>query len=163
MVENLGTTEIPALRDILRANPLYLEEAVDTREAARIIGYADSTLTTLRTRGGGPAFVKRGRKVVYTRRTLLEWLRAGQRTSTSDPGQEMEATETLHDAPDAVIIPSVASSTGRLAIAGHLTIASAAHDNGSIVGAFREADGVRQEMKIEWTDLLSVLIHRSEA
>ncbi len=83
--------EIPSLREILAGNPLYLDEAVDTVEAARIVGLAAASLETMRVRGNSPPFTKRGRRVLYTRRGLLEWLRAGERTSTSDPGPETAA------------------------------------------------------------------------
>ncbi len=48
----------------------------------------DRSANLLVTRGGGPIFIKRGKKVLYTRRALFEWLQAGRRTSTSDPGEE---------------------------------------------------------------------------
>jgi hypothetical protein len=40
----------------------------------------------MRTRGGGPVFVKLGRRVVYRREDLDHWLEERRRTSTSDPG-----------------------------------------------------------------------------
>ena len=82
---------IPPLAEILKANPLYLEEAVDTPGASGITGVPVPSLETMRTRGGGPVFIKRGKKVTYTRRALLEWLEAGKRTSTSDPGPNAAA------------------------------------------------------------------------
>ena len=77
---------LPSLDDILANNPLYLDEAIDTPEASQVVRHPVSTLETMRCRGGGPVFIKRGKKVLYTRRALLEWLRAGERTSTSDTG-----------------------------------------------------------------------------
>ena len=78
---------LPAFADILRENPGWLDEAVDTREASRITGEPAPTLETKRVRGGGPVFVKLGKSVRYTRRACFEYLAARQRTSTSDPGQ----------------------------------------------------------------------------
>ena len=93
-VSAMPTTEtgLPALADVLRDNPLFLDEGVDTAEAARITSVPAATLTTLRTRGSGPAFLKigNGKSVRYTRRALLEWLNAGRRVSTSDSGPEAQ-------------------------------------------------------------------------
>jgi len=55
--------------------------------AASYLGLSPATLETLRTRGGGPPFVKLGRRVVYRRTDLDEWLAHRTRRSTSDPGQ----------------------------------------------------------------------------
>ena len=63
---------------------MYLDEVVDTAGASRITNTPESTLTTLRSRGGGPRFVKLGSRVHYKRRALFEWLAQGERTSTSD-------------------------------------------------------------------------------
>ena len=68
----------------LRANPGWLDEAVDEHEAARIVSESVSTLRSKRTRGGGPDFSKQGSKVIYVRRWLFEYLIAGRRSSTSD-------------------------------------------------------------------------------
>ena len=81
-----SSTALPSFAEILADNPGWLDEAVPTPEASRITGTPQPSLETMRTRGGGPIFVKRGKKVLYTRRALFEWLQAGQRTSTSDPG-----------------------------------------------------------------------------
>lgn len=74
---------LPNLPEILRANPGWLDEAVDTTEASRITGRPVTTLETLRVRGGGPMFIQHGRKVTYRRRDLFDWMAAGLRTSTS--------------------------------------------------------------------------------
>ncbi len=79
--------DLPQLSEILRSNPGWFDEAVDTREASRITGTPTATLDTLRCRGGGPPFIKRGKRVLYIRRSCFEWLAVGRRTSTSDPGQ----------------------------------------------------------------------------
>jgi predicted DNA-binding transcriptional regulator AlpA len=64
-------------------------------DAARCVGLAVSTLGKLRCRGGGPEFIKLGRKVAYRRAALDEWLAARVVTSTSDaarlPGRLTEA------------------------------------------------------------------------
>jgi hypothetical protein len=70
---------------LIRALAAYdpLDEAVDTAEASRITGTPVTTLETLRSRGGGPEFIKRGRTVRYLRRDLLAWLQAHRIASTS--------------------------------------------------------------------------------
>ena len=78
---------LPTFADILRDNPGWLDEAVDTLEAGRITNTPVPTLETMRVRGGGPVFLKLNKRVHYTRRALFEWLAAGRRTSTSDIGR----------------------------------------------------------------------------
>jgi hypothetical protein len=78
---------LPTFADILRDNPGWLDEAVDTPEAGRITNTPVPTLETMRVRGGGPVFLKLNKRVHYTRRALFEWLAAGRRTSTSDTGR----------------------------------------------------------------------------
>ena len=58
-----GETNIPSLAEAMQSNPLYLDVAIDTREASEIIGTPTATLETLRTRGGGPVYSKRGGRV----------------------------------------------------------------------------------------------------
>ncbi len=77
---------LPSLIEILQDNPGWLDEAVSTQEASRITNTAKATLETMRVRGGGPVFSKRGKKVDYIRRDLFDWLAAGRRTSTSATG-----------------------------------------------------------------------------
>ena len=78
---------LPSLTDILQANPGWLDEAVNTKGASRIVGVPIASLETMRVRGGGPVFLKIGQKVNYTRRACFEYLAARRRTSTSDAGQ----------------------------------------------------------------------------
>ncbi len=63
--------------------------ALSTIAAAEYLSLSPATLETLRTRGGGPPFVKLGRRVVYRREDLEAWLRERMRRSTSDPGQAL--------------------------------------------------------------------------
>lgn len=76
--------DLPTLADILKENPGWLDEAVNTPEASRFTKFAEPSLETMRVRGGGPKYSKKGKKVIYTRRWLLEWLASGQRSSTSE-------------------------------------------------------------------------------
>lgn len=75
----------PALDEILKDNPGWLDEAVTTAEASRIVGFPACTLHTWRSRGDGPVFLKLGsRSVRYQRRTLFEWMAAHRRRNTAD-------------------------------------------------------------------------------
>lgn len=83
----LPSVSLPSLTEILKHSPGWLDEAIDTEEASRIVGFPPCTLHTWRCRGEGPPFLKLGaRSVRYQRRALLEWLAARQRRNTSDPG-----------------------------------------------------------------------------
>jgi hypothetical protein len=61
---------------------------LNTNEAARYLGLGNSTLTKLRLFGGGPVFLKLGRRVAYDPRDLDKWAESRRRVSTSDPGRE---------------------------------------------------------------------------
>ena len=79
---------LPSFSEILAKNPGYLDEAIDTEEAARILNEAVNTLIAKRGRGGGPRFIKQKRAVKYTRRLCFEYMQSRVRTSTSDLGEE---------------------------------------------------------------------------
>lgn len=53
-------------------------------EAARYLRLSSSTLAKFRVAGGGPAYVKAGRKVLYRRGDLDDWMTSNARASTSD-------------------------------------------------------------------------------
>jgi excisionase family DNA binding protein len=53
-------------------------------EAAKMLGLASSTLAKLRLNGNGPAYCKLGRRVVYRRADLEEWLQSRTTRDTSD-------------------------------------------------------------------------------
>jgi predicted DNA-binding transcriptional regulator AlpA len=57
-----------------------------TDEAAAYCGSSASTLEKLRVYGGGPTFSKLGRRVVYRKIDLDNWLETNCRRSTSDDG-----------------------------------------------------------------------------
>jgi hypothetical protein len=66
------------------------EEFLTTCEAAKITTLAISTLEGMRIRGGGPPFVKMGRRrVVYRRSDLLAFAAKNLRKSTSDAGASL--------------------------------------------------------------------------
>jgi predicted DNA-binding transcriptional regulator AlpA len=64
--------------------PSGLAPALDTPQAALYTGLAEKTLEGLRCRGGGPRFVRYGRKAVrYLVADLDEWMNARAVSSTS--------------------------------------------------------------------------------
>lgn len=58
--------------------------AVDTKGAAERIGLASKTLENMRTKGGGPRFMKLGRAVRYRVADLDAWMSAHVVSSTSE-------------------------------------------------------------------------------
>lgn len=56
------------------------------RDAAVYTGLSTSTLNKLRVFGGGPTFLKLGRRVAYDISDLDAWLATKRRVSTSDDG-----------------------------------------------------------------------------
>jgi predicted DNA-binding transcriptional regulator AlpA len=52
-------------------------------DAARFVGVSVSVLNKLRVYGGGPAYLKIGRRVVYETPALEAWLASKRRLSTS--------------------------------------------------------------------------------
>lgn len=83
----LPRPDLPTLSEILKDSPGWLDEAVDTAEASRILGFPACTLHTWRSRGGGPPFLKLGaRSVRYQRRALYQWLAERERRNTADDG-----------------------------------------------------------------------------
>ena len=63
-----------------------MSEYLNIAEAATLANLGTSTLNKKRITGGGPDFLKIGRRVVYPRDSFEAWLRSHRRTSTSDPG-----------------------------------------------------------------------------
>jgi hypothetical protein len=59
-------------------------EVVDTKRAAKIVGLSPATLETLRSRGGGPPFVKVRRRVGYVVTQLRRWRDARMHECTSE-------------------------------------------------------------------------------
>ena len=60
---------------------------LDVTQAAEYLGISASTLSKRRVFGGGPKYLKLGRRVVYDVRDLDAWLEAHRRASTSDQGR----------------------------------------------------------------------------
>lgn len=58
---------------------------LSTSEAATYCGGSASTFEKLRCFGGGPAYVKLGRRVAYSADDLDAWIASNRRRSTSEP------------------------------------------------------------------------------
>ena len=56
---------------------------VTTREAAQRLGLATGTLCNLRSRGGGPAFVRLGRAIRYAVEDLEEFVSRNRHRATA--------------------------------------------------------------------------------
>jgi hypothetical protein len=63
---------------------LQINQRMAVEAAAAYVGLSASTLNKLRVFGGGPAFLKLGRRVVYDARDLDQWLSDSRRQSTSE-------------------------------------------------------------------------------
>jgi predicted DNA-binding transcriptional regulator AlpA len=61
----------------------YERRLLSTTEAARYCASSASTFEKLRVFGGGPVFVKIGRRVAYRLEDLDAWIDANRRKSTS--------------------------------------------------------------------------------
>ncbi|WOF72440.1 helix-turn-helix domain-containing protein [Parvibaculaceae bacterium PLY_AMNH_Bact1] len=57
---------------------------MNAKEAANYVGLHYSTLAKKRMEGDGPAYLKLGRKVLYSQSTLDKWLAERTHSSTSD-------------------------------------------------------------------------------
>ncbi len=63
---------------------LQINQRMAVEAAAAYVGLSASTLNKLRVFGGGPTFLKLGRRVVYDARDLDQWLSDSRRQSTSE-------------------------------------------------------------------------------
>lgn len=64
-----------------------------TKAAAHRLGLSPRTLEALRVRGGGPEFIKLGRRVLYEPRSLTRWVNANRRQSTCDVTARLNKTQ----------------------------------------------------------------------
>ncbi len=65
------------------------EKYVDTSSAAKYAKLSVSTLEKMRVFGGGPRFMKLGRRVVYSTHALDQWLGERECGSTSEYGADI--------------------------------------------------------------------------
>ena len=61
-----------------------MKQFLDVSAAARFLNLAPQTLNKLRCVGGSPPFYKAGRRVLYERTELEQWVLARRQLSTSD-------------------------------------------------------------------------------
>jgi len=66
----------------------HSERKMSTPEAADYVGLGKSTLDKLRVTGGGPRFASLGRRVLYDRSDLDEWVESRKRNNTAQPTQD---------------------------------------------------------------------------
>jgi predicted DNA-binding transcriptional regulator AlpA len=57
---------------------------LDAKAAANFLALSPSTLAKLRIYGGGPRYLKLGRRVAYSREDLDAWLNQNRRSNTSE-------------------------------------------------------------------------------
>ncbi len=60
------------------------DDYFDNNQAAEFTKLSRSTLNKLRLTGGGPRYMKLGRRVVYARSALAAWMQHRERGSTSE-------------------------------------------------------------------------------
>ncbi len=75
-------TPCPDLQNILKSDPAWLDQAITTQEASKLLRIPVTTLTTWRSRHKGPGFLKlAGKTVRYQRRTLFDWMASQQQNT----------------------------------------------------------------------------------
>lgn len=65
-----------------------MEKLISTEDAAELIRLKPQTLRSLRSKGGGPDFIKLApNRVAYRPADLERWTESKRRRSTADPGR----------------------------------------------------------------------------
>ena len=59
------------------------DQVLDAKAAACFLGIAVATLAKMRCKGGSPAFIKAGRKVLYLKQDLISWQNARRVSNTT--------------------------------------------------------------------------------
>jgi Helix-turn-helix domain len=74
------------------------ELMLDVQAAARFTGIALATLAKMRCMGGGPPFVKAGRRVLYRRGDVIAWLNARRVRNTTEAAHSVprRLTDAFH-------------------------------------------------------------------
>ena len=60
------------------------DDTLNAPAAALLLGMRMATLAKMRCMGGGPVFIKAGRRVLYRRRDILDWLDARRVRNTTE-------------------------------------------------------------------------------
>lgn len=69
-----------------------MEKLISTEDAAELVRLRPQTLRSLRSKGGGPVFVKLApNRVAYRTADLEKWTEAKLRANTADPGPSRAA------------------------------------------------------------------------
>lgn len=64
-----------------------MEKLISTEDAAELVRLRPQTLRSLRSKGGGPVFIKLApNRVAYSTADLEKWTEEKRRRSTADPG-----------------------------------------------------------------------------
>jgi hypothetical protein len=79
--------EIHYLEITRRGSGMSIDDYFNNNQAAEFTKLSVSTLNKLRLTGGGPRYMKLGRRVVYARSTLADWMHRRERASTSALGE----------------------------------------------------------------------------
>ena len=74
---------------------------LDAKAAERLIGLRKATLAKMRWMGGGPMFIKAGRKVLYRRSDLIAWLNSRRVNNTTEAAHSLprRLTDSLDPSP----------------------------------------------------------------
>ena len=107
LFNTLIQAELPSVEALLKSKPDFFDEAITPVEAAGFIGSTVAAMAQMRTRGGGPLYIRiaphtdsrgyvRG-PIRYTRRELIEWLRDRHFSNTTEevvfPTVKLEVTQ----------------------------------------------------------------------
>ena len=76
--------------------PRYL----DTRQAAAYLGLSSRMLRTMRAEGEGPPYARAGRRVIYDRFDLDDWVARRKQGPDSERTDESETDEEPEDSPE---------------------------------------------------------------
>ena len=74
-----------------RTIEIFPDGRLDGKNASRYVGLSEKTLATLRVKGKGPRFIKRGR-IFYFKEDLDTWLNASGRLTTTAQGLQSSST-----------------------------------------------------------------------
>ena len=59
-------------------------EFISTSKASEMFGLSESYLNKLRSKGGGPVFLKIGKRVIYNLNDFKNWLKKHERKNTGN-------------------------------------------------------------------------------
>ena len=75
--------------------PTTTSAVIGTPDAASYLNLSPASLNKMRCMGGGPVFIRLGRKIGYQRADLDKWLAARRATNTSDAAARLPAKLTI--------------------------------------------------------------------